>query len=57
MANESGVWIMHGLAWDDSNRIRTWEQLIGLIDQIGFLPLFKNEITGFSVEEHTSDLF
>jgi hypothetical protein len=24
---------------------------------VGFLPLFQNEISGFSVEEHTSDLF
>ena len=57
MANESGVWIMHGMAFDDPNRIRTWEQLIKLIDEIGFLPLFKNEISGFSAEEHTSDQF
>lgn len=57
MANESGVWIMHGLAGDDPNCVRTWEQLIGLIDEIGFLPLFKNEIAGFSAEEHTSNMF
>lgn len=57
MANESGVWIMRGMAWDDPNRIRTWEHLVDLIDKIGFLPLFKNEIAGFSAEEHTSDRF
>lgn len=57
MANENGVWIMHGLDWDDPARIRTWEELIVLIDKIGFLSLFKNEIAGFSAEEHTSDLF
>lgn len=57
MANESGTWIMHGMAWDDPNRIRTWHELVGWINDIGFVPLFKNEIPGFSVEEHTSDLF
>lgn len=57
MANESGEWIMHGMAWDDPRRVRSWEELIGLIDEIGFLPLFQNEVQGFSAEEHTSDLF
>ena len=57
MANESGVWIMRGLPWDDPLRIRSWQELIAWIDQVGFLPLFKNEIEGFSVEEHTSDLY
>lgn len=57
MANESGTWIMHGMAWDDPNRIRSWHELIDWINEVGFVPLFKNEIPGFSVEEHTSDLF
>lgn len=29
------------------------ENLISVIKKYGFLPLFKNEIQGFSVEEHT----
>lgn len=57
MANESGTWIMHGMAWDDPNRIRTQHELVDWINEVGFVPLFKNEIPGFSVEEHTSDLF
>lgn len=57
MANEGGVWIMRGMAWDDPCRIRSWEELIDWINEIGFVPLFKNEIDGFSVEENTSDLF
>lgn len=57
MANESGTWIMHGMAWDDPNRIRTRHELVDWINEVGFVPLFKNEIPGFSVEEHTSDLF
>lgn len=56
MANEHGEWIMRGLDWDDPTRIRSWEDLLDWIDEIGFLPLFKNEIAGFSVEEHTSSL-
>lgn len=57
MANEGGAWIMHGMAWDDPNRIRSWHELIEWINAVGFVPLFKNELPGFSVEEHTSDLF
>lgn len=57
MANESGTWVMHGMAWDDPNRIRSWHEQVDWINEIGFVPLFKNEIPGFSVEEHTSDLF
>lgn len=54
MAYENGDWIMHGTAWDDPNRIKTVDELIAYVDRVGFLPLFKNEIQGFSVEEHAS---
>ena len=57
MAIENGEWIMRGLDWDDPARIQNWEELIEWIDEIGFLPLFKNEVDGFSVEENTSDLY
>ena len=57
MAIENGEWIMRGLEWDDPARIQSWEELIDWIDEIGFLPLFKNEIDGFSVEENTADLY
>lgn len=57
MANESGTWIMHGMAWDDPGRIRSWHELVDWINEVGFVPLFKNEVPNFSVEEHTSDLF
>lgn len=53
MANENGEWIMHGMAKNDPKRLCTVEQLEDYVNQIGFLPLFKNEINGFSVEEHT----
>ena len=57
MSVENGEWIMRGLAWDDPYRIRTWRELVNWINEVGFLPLFGNEITGFSVEEHVSPDF
>ncbi len=57
MAFENGEWIMCGLEWDDPLRIRTWRELIAYVNEVGFLPLFANEVPGFSAEEHVSDLF
>ncbi len=57
MANENGEWIMRGLDWDNPYRIRTPDELINYINQVGFLPLFANEVPGFSAEEHVSPLF
>jgi hypothetical protein len=53
MGNESGTWIMYGVAADDPECIHTVDEAIEYINKIGFLPLFKNEIPGFSLEEHT----
>ncbi|MDO4633910.1 MAG: hypothetical protein Q4B01_08655 [Eubacteriales bacterium] len=53
MANEGGTWIMYGVSRDDPYCIHTVEELSAYINEIGFLPLFKNEIPGFSVEERT----
>ena len=57
MANEGGEWIMKGLDWDNPYRIRSWRELINWINEVGFLPLFANEVPGFSAEEHVSPLF
>ena len=57
MANENGEWIMRGLKWDDPYRIRTWKELIRWINEVGFLPLFANDVGGFSAEEHVSPNF
>lgn len=57
MANESGEWIMRGMDWNDPYRIRTWKELVKWIKEVGFLPLFANEVEGFSVEEHVSSNF
>jgi hypothetical protein len=54
MSVENGEWIMRGLDWDDPYRIRTWQELVNWINEIGFLPLFGNGVEGFSAEEHTS---
>ena len=43
--------------WDSSGSIGTWQDLVAWINQVGFLPLFRNELPGFSVEEHTADGF
>lgn len=57
MAKEGDGWMMNGLEWNDPYRIRTWQELVNWINEIGFLPLFQNEIEGFSVEEHVSPLY
>ena len=49
MSVENGEWIMRGLSWNDPYRIRSWRELINWVNEVGFLPLFGNEIKGFSV--------
>ena len=41
----------------DPDRIRSWKELAERVERIGFLPLFRNEVEGFSVEEKTSAAF
>lgn len=53
MPNEGGTWIMCGVEWDDAECIHTVDEAIEYINKIGFLPLFKNDILGFSLEERT----
>lgn len=54
MGNENGEWILYGVSENDPGRIKSVDELIEYVDKVGFLPLFKNEIPGFSVEEHTA---
>ena len=54
MAVKDGQWIMRGMEWDNPYRIRTWKELVNWINEVGFLPLFANEVKGFSAEEHVS---
>ncbi|MDT3843442.1 MAG: hypothetical protein LIV11_02540 [Bacillota bacterium] len=44
MENENGKWIMHGVKWDDPQCLHTVQDAINYINEIGFLPLFKNDI-------------
>ncbi|HHV12780.1 MAG TPA: hypothetical protein GXX75_21130 [Clostridiales bacterium] len=53
MVTIDGKWVMEGLADDDPKRIKTSGELSGYINKVGFLPLFKNSVQGFSVEEIT----
>ena len=53
MAVENGEWIMRGPAWEDPACIHSWQELVDWIDKVGFLPLFRNGIDGFSAEERT----
>ncbi len=53
METINGEWYMKGCAAHDPNRLRTVEDAAALIREIGFLPLFSNDIPGFSVEERT----
>ena len=45
-------WIMKGLPWDNPLRIRSAAELTSWVREIGFLPFFANDVTGFSAEEH-----
>lgn len=54
MAIEDGEWIMRGIPENDPRCIRSAAALIEYVDSVGFLPLFKNTLPDFSVEERTA---
>lgn len=49
----AGEWIMKGCRRTDEECLHSPEELLELVQEIGFLPLFSNGIPGFSVEERT----
>ncbi|MCR5720377.1 MAG: hypothetical protein K6F84_07395, partial [Lachnospiraceae bacterium] len=49
----NGTWIMYGVEWEDPGCLHTVQDAINYINETGFLPLFKNDIPGFSLEERT----
>ena len=49
----AGEWIMKGCRRMDKSCLHSPEDLLEMIREVGFLPLFSNAIPGFSVEEHT----
>ena len=48
-----GDWIMHGCGRNDPSCLHSPDDLLSLVEETGFLPLFENRIPGFSVEERT----
>ena len=40
------------MTYSDNFKIGSMDELIKLIDTVGFDPFFTNEIDGFSLEEH-----
>ncbi len=57
MTNENGEWIIKGLDHRDPDRLKSADELIRYVNKAGFLPLFKNDIDGFSVEEHAASRY
>lgn len=57
MESKDGTWIMYGVSEDDPECLHTVDEFIGYIEEVGFLPLFRNEIPGFSVEERTTEKY
>ena len=53
METINGVWYMKGCSRSDRGCLHSPDDLLGMIRKVGFLPLFSNDIPGFSVEEHT----
>ncbi len=49
-----GVFYMKGCGARDPRRLRTAEDLLSRVREVGFLPLFSNAVEGFSVEEQTT---
>ena len=43
------TWIVCGVDWDDPECIHTVDEAIEYINKVGFLPLFRSEIPGFSL--------
>lgn len=43
------------MTFSDDFTIGSMEALIDVIDELGFVPFFENEIEGFSIEEHIGE--
>ena len=53
MEYEENEWMIHGVNWDDPKCLHTPEEVVAYVNKVGFLPLFKNELPGFSLEERS----
>ena len=54
MEERNGDFFMNGISADDPRCLHLVEDLKMKILELGFLPLFQNEVSGFSVEEMTA---
>lgn len=54
MYERDGEWVMEGLEAYDPKRIKSMEELYEYVETVGFLPLFRSHVTGFSLEELTA---
>ena len=54
METVNGEFIMKGCDGEDPDCLHYFDDLVYLVKRSGFIPLFSNEIPGFSVEEHTT---
>lgn len=54
MYERDGEWVMEGLDAHDPKRIKTIDELYEYVDTVGFLPLFRSHVDGFSLEELTA---
>ena len=57
MLIENGRWIMLGAQSGDPCFLHNVNDLIAFVNDVGFLPLFSNDIKGFSAEEHADARF
>lgn len=53
MDTVAGEWIMKGCGRADASCLHSPGDMLEMIREIGFLPLFSNAVGGFSAEEHT----
>ena len=54
METINGEWYLKGCAWNDPGRLKTVQDAAARIREMGFVPLFSNELPGFSIEEQTA---
>ena len=57
MEYDNGTFIMYGVSRDDPRCIHTPRELIDTVNELGFLPLFRGSLPGFSVEERTESRY
>lgn len=47
------TWVLRGTDENDPDRVKTADEALSLINEWGFLPYFRNNVPGFSLEERT----